>query len=1002
MTTADTDAPRPTASAEAVPPMAEAVPAAAETGAIAPPAAGGQASDGLAAESVPVTPPDQRHLILVDGSGYIFRAFHGLPPMNNPAGVPVNAVFGFTQMISRFLVDHRGSHIAVVFDASSVTFRNEIYPDYKAHRPEPPPELVPQFALIRDATDALGVCKVELAGFEADDLIAAYARAFVAEGGRVTIVSSDKDLMQLVRPGVEMLDPIKQRPIREAEVAEKFGVPPGRVVDVQALAGDPTDNVPGVPGIGVKTAAQLILEYGDLEGLLANTGRIRQPKRREALEQNAERARISKRLVTLDDAAPLPLPLAAMEARPPERAGLEKFLRDQGFRSLLARLGMGEAAGDAGTRAGHRAAAGALAAQAAQAGPLAPGEAPYGPYETVTTLAALHAWIAEASTAGVVGLDTETDSLDALRARLVGVCLATAPGRACYVPLRHVGGAAINQADMLAVPAGPAEAAPPQIPFEEAMAALRPLLEDPAVLKVLQNAKYDLEVLCQAENGGIAVAPIDDTMLISYAMDAGRHGHGMDELAVLHLGHKPVSFDEVTGTGRARIPFDRVPLDRATAYAAEDADVTLRLWSLLRPKLREENALVLYEQVERRMVPVLRDMELAGIHVDGAELARIGQDFAERMVVLEQEIHRLAGRPFNVGSPKQLGEILFDEMKLPGGRKSKLSGAWGTDVTVLEEVAARADGAGRQLARTVLDWRQLSKLKSTYVDGLAAQIDSRTGRIHTNFSPANTSTGRLSSTEPNLQNIPIRTEEGARIRRAFVAEPGHLLMSADYSQIELRLLAHLADVPALREAFANGQDIHARTAADIFHLAPDQVDREARRRAKTINFGIIYGMSAFGLAARLGIGPAEARGIIDAYYAQYPGIRATMDGLREDARTQGYVTTSFGRKLWIPDIASRDQVRRGGAERAAINAPFQGGAAEVIKRAMVRLPTALRDAGLAARMLLQVHDELVFEVPEAEVEATAAVVRRVMEGVVTLRVPLAVEVGTGRSWAEAH
>ncbi|MBY0332941.1 MAG: DNA polymerase I, partial [Acetobacteraceae bacterium] len=650
-------------------------------------------------------------------------------------------------------------------------------------------------------------------------------------------------------------------------------------------------------------------------------------------------------------------------------------------------------------RAGNRAARAQAAAAALPAEPASVTETPFGGYETVTTRAALDRWIAEAMAAGVVALDTETDSLNALRARLVGVCLATAPGRACYVPLRHVGSGAA-QGDMVAdmLNGGGETAAPEQIPFEEAMAALQPLLEDPTVLKVLHNAKYDLEVLCRAENGGIAVAPVDDTMLISYAMEAGRRGHGMDELAVEHLAHRPIAFDQVTGTGRARITFDRVALDKATEYAAEDADVTLRLWGVLKPRLRGDGALALYEQVERRMVPVLRDMELAGIRVDGAELARIGEDFSQRLVVLEKAAHDLVGRPFNVGSPKQLGEILFDEMGLKGGRRSKLSGAYSTDAAVLEELAAQ----GVALARTVLDWRQLAKLKSTYVEGLAAAIDPRDGRVHTDFAMAVTSTGRLSSTEPNLQNIPIRTEEGARIRRAFVAEPGNLLLAADYSQIELRLLAHMAEVPALVEAFHRGQDIHARTAADIFHLAPEAVDREARRRAKTINFGIIYGMSAFGLAARLGIPPGEARGIIDAYFTQYPGIRDSMERVKEEARTHGFVRTAFGRKIWVPDIAAKDAVRRAGAERAAINAPFQGGAAEVIKRAMVRVPLALRDAGLAGRMLLQVHDELVFEVPEAEAEATGAVVRRIMEGVATLRVPLAVEIGTGRSWADAH
>ena len=961
------------------------------TGTDAPPEAGRARGSALAeataaGEALPETKPGEKHLILVDGSGYIFRAFHALPPMTNPAGVPVNAVFGFTQMLSQFLLKHAASHIAVVFDTARVTFRNEFYPDYKAHRPEPPEELIPQFALIREATDALGIARIEQDGFEADDMIAAYAKAFVAEGGHVTIVSSDKDLMQLVRERVQLLDPIKQKPIRAAEVMERFGVPPEKVVEVQALAGDPTDNVPGVPGIGVKTAAQLITEYGDLENLLANAAKIKQPKRRESLIEHAEKARVSKRLVTLDENAPLTCAIETLVARPAD-GGLEQFLRTHGFRSILARMGFSD-----GAQAEHArrtiAMAEAQRHDTPSAGPTTDMAAPFSGYETVTTLDALARWIAEAQSAGAIGFDTETDSLDARHANLVGLSLATAPGRACYIPLRH--GETSGTGDMLAAPK------PEQIAPDAAMAALKPLLEDPGVMKVFQHAKYDLAVLARPENGGIAVSPVDDTMMMSYAMEAGRHGHGMDELSVLHLGHKPISYDEVTGTGRARVPFGAVPLDKATAYAAEDADVTLRLWTLLKPRLREEEALATYEQSERRMIGVLQAMEAAGVKVDGGELARIGEDFSTRLVVLERDIHALAGKAFNVGSPKQLGEILFDEMKLTGGKKGK-TGAYSTDASVLEDLANQ----GVDLARRVLDWRQLAKLKSTYVDGLSAQIETD-GRVHTSYQMAIASTGRLSSTDPNLQNIPIRSEEGMRIRRAFVAEPGCVLMSADYSQIELRLLAHLAEVPTLREAFERGEDIHSRTASEIWHLPLASVDKEARRRAKTINFGIIYGMSAFGLAARLGIPPGEGRTIIEAYFAQYPGIRQEMERLKEEARTHEYVRTPFSRKLWLPDIKSRDPMRRAGAERAAINAPFQGGAAEIIKRAMVRLPRALTDAGLKARMLLQVHDELVFEVPEAEIEQTAAIVTRIMEGVATLRVPLKVEVGTGRNWAEAH
>jgi len=914
---------------------------------------------------------EDKHLILIDGSGYIFRAYHALPPMSRPDGIQVNAVFGFCQILSRFLEAHSASHIAVVFDTARVTFRNDFYPEYKAHRPDPPEELIPQFALIREATDAFGVARLELPGFEADDLIAAYARAMDGEGGRTTIVSSDKDLMQLIRSSVIMLDPIKQKPIREPEVFEKFGVTPDKVVEVQALAGDATDNVPGVPGIGIKTAAQLINEYGDLETLLARAGEIKQPKRREALIEHAEKARISRRLVQLDDKAPLPAAIETLLARSPEPARLAGFFQVQGFRSLLSRLGLADA----------KASIPAMVAAPALV-PAAEGDIAFGPYETITTEAGLRTFLAGID--GIMGFDTETDSLDALNARLVGIALATAPGRAAYLPLRHGGG------DMLSGPP------PEQLSQDAALAILRPVLADPAVLKILHNAKYDIEVMARPENGAVTIAPIDDTMLISYSMDAGRHGQGMDFLAQQHLNHTPISFDSVTGTGKGRVTFDRVPLDRATAYAAEDADVTLRLWQKLRPKLREAQALALYEQVERRMIPVLAAMETAGIKVDGAELARIGQDFSERLVILEAEAHRVAGRAFNVASPKQLGEILFDEMGLKGGKKGK-TGAWSTDAKVLEELAAH----GAELPKVVMEHRQLAKLKSTYVEGLTAQL-AVDGRIHTDFAMAVTSTGRLSSNEPNLQNIPIRTKEGMRIRQAFVAERGHLLMSADYSQIELRLLAHMADVPTLREAFAQGLDIHSRTAADIFGLPLDGVDREARRRAKAINFGIIYGMSAFGLAAQLGIGPGEARGIIDAYFQKYPGIRAEMDRLKQEAKTLGYVLSPFGRKLWIANIAAKDPILRAGAERQAINAPFQGGAAEVIKRAMVRVPNALADAGLKARMLLQVHDELVLEVPEAELEASGRVLRDTMQNVAALRVPLLVEVGHGRSWAEAH
>jgi DNA polymerase-1 len=897
------------------------------------------------------------HLVLIDGSGFIFRAFHALPPMTRPDGTPVNAVLGFTNMLARFLREHTGSHLAVIFDAGRQTFRNRLYPPYKAQRPETPPELVPQFALVREAAEAFGVPAIEAADWEADDLIAAYARAAATAGGDVTIVSSDKDLMQLIGGRIKMLDPIRQKPIGPAEVVAKFGVAPEKLIDLQALMGDSVDNVPGVPGIGPKTAAQLIGEYGSLEAVLAAAPGMKPSKRQEALVTHAEAARLSRALVTLRDDAPLPLPLEALALKPPDTARLAAWLARQDFRSVLQRLG--------------------LEAPAATPAPVADDAAPpFGPYACVTDAAALAAWIAAAREVGLLALDTETDGLDAQRAQLIGFSLATAPGHACYVPLRHGGEG-------------------PRITLEHARAALDPLLGDPSVLKIFQNAKFDLAILAGA--GFSAITPLDDTMLISYAQAAGAHGHGMDELSLLHLGHRPISYDEATGTGRTRQAFAAVPLDRATAYAAEDADVTLRLWHKLRPALRENHALALYEQVDRRLIKVLLAMETAGVKVDAAELSRISEEFAQRMAVMERDIHALVGHAFNLGSPKQLGAVLFDEMKLPGGKRMK-TGAWGTDAAVLQTLAEE----GHELPARILEWRQLAKLKSTYTDALVTQINPRTNRVHTSFAMAATSTGRLSSTDPNLQNIPVRTEEGGRIRRAFIAEAGHVLVSADYSQIELRLLAHVADIAALKKSFAEGEDIHARTASEVFGVPLAGMDPLTRRRAKAINFGIIYGISAFGLARQLGISPQEARVYIAAYFARYPEIQAYMERMKDQARTRGYVLTPFGRRCYVPGIAERNAARRAYAERQAINAPLQGGAADIIKRAMVRLPEALAGAGLAARLLLQVHDELLFEAPRHEGEATARLARDVMQEAASLSVPLVVETGIGENWAAAH
>ena len=898
--------------------------------------------------------------------------------MTRPDGTPVNAVYGFTSMLMKLLDDTDADHIAVVFDHARRTFRNDIYPDYKANRPDPPDELIPQFALVRDAVRALNVAAVDAEGYEADDLIATYARLARAAGATVTIVSSDKDLMQLVTEGVVMYDAMRGRVIGPAEVREKFGVGPDKVVDVQALAGDSTDNVPGVPGIGVKTAALLIEEYGDLDTLLARASEIKQPKRRASLLDEAELARVSRELVRLKDDVPTDTPLAAFAVKDPEPDALLGFLNEHGFKSLLARVE---------SRLRAHAAPGSAPAPAP-----APENGSENGYELVTTTDALAAWADAARAAGLVAVDTETTSLDAMRAELVGVSLALDGGRACYIPLAHKGPAGQGALELSGPASEPAEAR--QIPLADALAILKPVLEDPAVLKVGQNIKYDMHVFARHD---VCPTPVDDTMVLSFVLEGGLHGHGMDELARLHLGRETIKFGDVAGTGKSQVTFDRVPIEAALAYAAEDADVTLALHRLLKPRLVAERLVSVYETLERPLIPVLRDMERAGIGVDSQELKRLSADFEARIGDLEIEVHALAGHEFNVGSPKQLGEVLFDEMSLPGGKRGR-TGAYATGADVLEDLAAQ----GIELAARVLDWRQLAKLKSTYADALIQEINPETGRVHTSYAMAGASTGRLASTDPNLQNIPVRTEEGRKIRRAFVAEPGKVLLSADYSQIELRLLAHVAGIDALKSAFADGLDIHALTASQVFGVPVDGMDPLVRRQAKAINFGIIYGISAFGLARQLGIGRSEAGQYIDAYFARYPGIREYMDRTVAGARKTGYVTTPFGRRCHVPAIGDKNPARRNFSERAAINAPLQGGAADIIKRAMIRVPGALEGAGLNAVMLLQVHDELIFEVPEKEADETADVVRGVMASAAHLDVPLVVDTGRGADWSEAH
>ncbi len=947
----------------------------------------------------------KKHLYLVDGSSYIFRAYHRLPPLTNPEGTPVGAVYGYTTMLWKLADDlHKAdgpTHLAVILDKSGKSFRNDIYSEYKANRPPPPEDLVPQFPLIRDATRAFSLACIEEEGFEADDLIASYARAATKSGWDVTIVSSDKDLMQLVGPDqetgatIDMLDTMKSQRIATEEVAEKFGVEPEKVGDVLALMGDSVDNIPGIRGIGPKTATKLIQEYGDLESTLAAAEGMKPSKMRERLIDEAEMARLSRVLVELKQDCTLPVPLEDFELNEIPREPLIEFLRTHGFLSLLKRLDAGNGSPARATDLNPAKADNKGAPASPEGNRQPPPELPAidrSAYECVQTIEALERWIERAFAARLVAVDTETSSLDAIQAELVGISLALGANDACYIPLGHGG------TDLLSEK-------PEQIAPEDALSRLKPLLESDAVLKVGQNIKYDLNVLARAGEcvGGIATSPIDDTMIMSFALDAGRSetgmgGHGMDELSQRHLGHTPLAFKDVCGTGKKAISFAEVPLERATEYAAEDADVTWRLYKLLKPRLAEEGGTRIYERVDRPLIPVVASMERHGIKVDREQLARLSGEVSVQVGALEKEIHQLGGGEFTIGSPKQLGEVLFDKLGHKGGRKGK-SGQYSTDQSILERLA----GEGAQIANKVLEWRQLTKLKSTYTDALQAAINPDTGRVHTSYSLVGAQTGRLSSTDPNLQNIPIRTQIGRQIRDAFVSEPGNVLLAADYSQIELRLAAHMANVPELKAAFEKGEDIHARTAEELF----GEVNRDTRARAKTINFAILYGISRWGLAGRLGVEADEAQAMIDRYFERFPGIQQYIHSTLESVRERGYSETLFGRKTWFPRINSGNGTERAGSERAAINAPIQGTSADIIKRAMVRMVPELEAEGLHdVRMLLQVHDELVFELPEGDVEAATPVIERVMAGAaqpaVALDVPLGVEIGTGSSWGAAH
>jgi DNA polymerase-1 len=944
---------------------------------------------------------DKQHLYLVDGSSYIFRAYHRLPPLTDPEGTPVGAVYGYTTMLWKLAEDLDKAigptHLAVILDAASKSFRNDIYPEYKANRPPAPEDLVPQFPLIRDATRAFSLPCIEEEGLEADDLIASYARAAAAQGWDVTIVSSDKDLMQLVSTGgdgtgsIDMLDTMKNQRISIPEVEEKFGVPPELVGDVLALMGDSVDNIPGIFGVGPKTATKLIQEHGSLAAALDAAPEMKTSKLKERLLEHRADAEMSRVLVALKEDAPLPEPLEEFKLDGVPREPLAAFLEKHGFTSLLRRLDGGQGSPTRSTDLNpakpERAGADASPDGNRQEMPEMPA-VDRDAYECVQTFERLEHWIARARAARVVAVDTETSSLDAMSAELVGVSLGLGPNDACYIPLGHGG------TDMFAE-------RPEQVDRDAAIAALKPLLEDDAVLKIGQNIKYDLNVLARH---GIAAAPIDDTMVISFDLDAGRGtdgiggGHGMDELSERHLGHTCMSFKEVCGTGKKQIPFGEVPLNIATQYAAEDADVTWRLWKHLKPRLAVEGGTKIYERVDRALIPVVARMEREGIKVDRAALSRLSEEFASRTAAIESEIHEIAGQEFTIGSPKQLGEILFDKLGYKGGRKGK-SGQYSTDQAILERLA----GEGAPIANKVLEYRQLTKLKSTYTDALQEAINARTGRVHTSYSLVGAQTGRLSSTDPNLQNIPVRTEIGREIRKAFVPEAGNVLLAADYSQIELRLAAHMADVDTLKQAFANGEDIHARTAQEMY----GEVTRDTRAQAKTINFAILYGISRWGLAGRLGVEPDEAQAMIDRYFERFPGIQRYIHETLESVRERGYSQTLFGRKTWFPRINSKNQAERQGSERAAINAPIQGTSADIIKRAMARMLPALEEEGLGhVRMLLQVHDELVFELPEGDVDKASPIIEQIMANAaapaVNLDVPLGVEIGTGESWDAAH
>ncbi|MCH2377164.1 MAG: DNA polymerase I [Pelagibacterales bacterium] len=912
------------------------------------------------------------HFYLIDGSGYIFRAYYALPPLSRKSdGLPTGAVNGFCTMLYKLLEDSRSdagknkpTHFVVIFDSARKNFRNEIYKDYKANRTETPEDLAPQFEYIRKSVEAFNVTSTEMLNYEADDLIATYTDKIIKKGAKVTIVSGDKDLMQLVKPGVRLYDPMKSRVLGNKEVKEKFGVEPSKVVDVQALAGDSSDNVPGVPGIGIKTAAELINKYKSLETLLEKAHEIPQNKRRETILENKNKAILSRKLVELKNDVPVKQKIETFTLKKINKEKLYDFLREMEFNRLLSQVI---------SRYGETFEQKVKNLKKTPIFDLKK-------YQTILKINQLEEWIKKIEEKGIVAVDTETSSLNPHEANLVGISLCSGPGTACYIPLEHITEKVLEKKIVLK--------------------KLKNILQDKSIKKIGQNIKFDFIILLRNE---IKLDPIEDTMLMSYALDAGKHRHNMDNLSEIHLNHKPISFKEVAGTGKKQISFNKVPIKLATQYAAEDADVTFRLYTFFRERLDKEKLLKIYELFEKPMVNLLSQMEIEGIKINSSFLKELSKKFDNKIKKLEKEIFSIAKREFNIGSPKQLGEILYNELKIAKIKKTK-KGGFATSAAVLEDLAF----TGHKLPRIVLDWRQLTKLKNTYTDALPEHLNANTNRVHTSFLLAATTTGRLASSEPNLQNIPIKTEDGKEIRKAFIAERNHSLISADYNQIEMRILADIADVKELKKAFKNNEDVHSLTASQVFDIPLNKIDKETRRRAKAINFGIIYGISQYGLAKQISVSNSEAAEFLKSYFKKFPEIKDYMNATINFCRKSGYVNNIFGRRCYITGINDKNYNVRNFQERAAINAPIQGSAADIMRLAMIKITSEFeKNPNYKTKMLLQIHDELVFETPQDELEKIVPIIKKNMLDASSsehhqFTIPLTVDINSGNNWGEAH